>query len=269
MTPWSIEHAGRRVAASAPVTRATLGLLDPVDTWRPAVPLGPDRPEVVDGGSPADGPAWRTDTFSVVLDRSRPDVAHTTDPWFERGRDALWSYAMVDPAIVRAAWWADAPLLGRRLVQEGRFGPLRLRMATEVAAVVDGVVEVEGRTATVAGFEYRTLEGHLEDGWQSWQLWRWHDTGVLEHRGHTISRLAAIDSALISLGMRVFGRGMQRLAGMRSTARLRAIVDGDPKGTDAPASSGLVLSLASLPEAQRLVDPEKAASAVDGDEVRS
>lgn len=229
---------------------ATLDLLAEVGRWTPSVPTGPDRPTSEQREAADEG--WRTDTFSVVLDRRPPAELVDGDPWMRRGRLALWHYRMVDPGIVRAAWWADEPLLGRRLVQEGRFGPLRLRMATQVAAVVDDEVEVDGARATVAGFEYRTLTGHLEDGWQSWQLWRWHETGVLEHRGHTISRRGAIGNPVVALGMRVFGRTMQARAGRRSTARLGALVAGDPGRTDAPASDTPVRSLASLPGARTL-----------------
>ena len=252
MLPYHRTHRGRRVAASHPVTTETLDLMPEVERWRPSVPVGPDRP----GADPSTG--WRTDSFSVVLDRRTADELADGDPWFERGRTALWHYAMVDPRIVRAAWWADGDLLGRRLTQEGRFGPLRLRMATEVSAVVDGVVEVEEGVATVAGFEYRTLEGHLEDGWQSWQLWRWHDTGLLEHRGHTISRRGDLDNPVIALGMRVFGRGMQLLAGRMSTERLRGFVDGSV-ADDVDTSSAPVRGLAAVPGA-RLVDDSVVAS---------
>lgn len=248
-TPWHTTVDRRRVAASAPVLGRSLAMLDEVERWAPSVPLGPRRPTPDEH---ADDLHWTTDTFSVVLDRRDPAVLADGDPWLERGRTAMWSYRMVDPAIVRAAWWADTPLLGRRLVQEGRFGPLRLRMATEIAAVIDRDVEVDGQTATVVGFEYRTLAGHLEDGWQSWQLWRWHETGVLEHRGHTVSRRGATGNPVIDLGMRVFGRVMQRLAGRRSTSRLALFVGGDPHRTNAPASAMLVRSLVSLPGAQVL-----------------
>ena len=63
---------------------------------------------------------------------------------------------------------------------------------------------MEGRPARVSGWNYRTLEGHLEIGQMAWEVWKWEDTGAVEFHIHAFSRAAPTDSVLVRLGLRLF-----------------------------------------------------------------
>lgn len=215
--PWSTaDHHGRPVVATAPVRPAT------VATLHAATGLGPNvrEHELVD-------PAWQVDDHCTVLGRESPGPPEHGGV-HARAWEAVREYRMVDPAIVRACWYAGERLPGRLLVLEGRFGPLRFTMPVRIGVVREGRVRVGERWVHVAGWDYTTLAGHLERGRQDWTVWKWEDDGTVEFRSHVVSRRARIANPVVALGMGVFGRGMQVLSARRTAARLRALVGAQP-----------------------------------------
>lgn len=69
-------------------------------------------------------------------------------------------------------------------------------VGVRVLEVVDERRELDGRTGHVWGWRYGTLEGHVEQGEMSWEVWKWHDSGEVEFRVHAISREAPIRDPL-------------------------------------------------------------------------
>lgn len=224
---WSTtDPAGRAVVASAPTSRRA------VEQLARSADLGRnfDDADVEDPTG-----KWHVDDRCAGIAREAPGQPVRQGP-FARAADALRTYAMADPRIVRACWYAGVPLHDRVMILEGRFGPLRFRMPVRVGTVVDATVEVDGRRAHVNGWDYETLEGHLERGRMDWSVWKWLDDGGVEFRIHAVSRRAAIRNPVVALGMTVFGRAMQLAFTVRSQRRLRWIATGDPDPPEAASS---------------------------------
>ena len=78
------------------------------------------------------------------------------DSRFARAKTALANYQFSDPAIVMAHFDPASPLQSRRLLLEIKIWGLRYLCPTIVSVVRD--------EASVFGFRYDTLEGHLERG---------------------------------------------------------------------------------------------------------
>ena len=68
------------------------------------------------------------------------------------------------------------------------------------------------------GWNYRTLEGHVEIGQMDWEVWKWVDDGQVEFRVHAISRPARIPNPIVRLGFRLL-RKRERDAFLDSTKR--------------------------------------------------
>jgi uncharacterized protein (UPF0548 family) len=60
------------------------------------------------------------------------------------------------------------------------------------------------------GWNYRTLQGHLEMGHMDYEVRKLLDSGEVEFRIHAVSRPAHIPNPVIRLGFRLFGRRVQR-----------------------------------------------------------
>lgn len=142
---------------------------------------------------------------------------------FERAHAVLRRYEVADPALVRAFYDEPEPRPGRTMLLELRFRRLRFRVGVRVGEVYDEDREVDGRVARVAGWNYRTLEGHLEAGQLAWEVWEWRDTGEVEFRIHSFSRPAPTDSLLVRVGLRLVGRRQQLRFYRRACARIAAL----------------------------------------------
>jgi len=79
---------------------------------------------------------------------------------------------------------------------------------------------IEGREVRVWGWNYRTLQGHLEMGQMDYEVWKWTDSGVTEFRIHAVSKPARIPNPIIRLGFRLFGRFMQIRFAKRACDRM-------------------------------------------------
>ncbi len=163
--------------------------------------------------------SWAVDHRSALVGRE----ARGTPTWdgpFVRARTAIAAYRHVDPSIVRAGWFADAPLLGRDLVIEGRFTFLRFVMGLRVGGVLDREDVIDGRRCTRWGWNYQTLEGHLERGQMDFEVRKYHETGEVLFVLDAWSQRAAIANPLIRFGMFVFGRAMQHRFGRAAERRM-------------------------------------------------
>jgi uncharacterized protein (UPF0548 family) len=174
-------------------------------------------------GSPA-GSGWHVDDLAAPLASGS----------FERARAAMRRYEVADPAMVRAFYDEPEPQPGRTMLLELRVLGLRFAVGVRVGDVYDEERDVDGRPARVAGWNYRTVEGHLEIGQLAWEVWQWQDSGAVEFHIHAYSRPAPIESRLVRVGFRLIGRRQQLRFYRRACARMAALTaarGGSPRAT--------------------------------------
>ena len=93
-----------------------------------------------------------------------------------------------------------------------------VHVGVRVVEVYDDVRTIGGRHASVFGWTYRTLEGHVERGQMAWMVFKWHDTGAVEFRVHAVSRPASIRNLVVRIGFLLL-RGHERRLFLDSTER--------------------------------------------------
>lgn len=164
---------------------------------------------------------WRNDHLRTRLIGEPPGPPLPHGP-FALAKRLMRGYEFADPSIVRAFYDPDEPLEGRTMLLELSFhGLLRFNSGVRVTGVHDDRLHVDGREVYAWGWDYSTLEGHLEQGQMDWRVWKYADTGELEFRIDAFSRRAADPNLLIRLGFRLFGR-REQLAFLHSTLRRMA-----------------------------------------------
>jgi hypothetical protein len=100
-----------------------------------------------------------------------------------------------------------------------------------VGGVRDDESEIDGCRARIWGWNYRTLQGHLEMGQMDFEVWKWLDTGEVEFRIHSFSRRARIRNPLLRFGFRLFGRREQERFARHACARMAALTAAELEGT--------------------------------------
>jgi uncharacterized protein (UPF0548 family) len=167
--------------------------------------------------TPANG--WHADALSQALPAGSFAVASRL----------VREYEMADPALVRAEFDPDTPLLGRVMTLH-----LIFRRVLSVAARVK-VTEVWDEPG-LYGFEYATLPGHVEMGRMDYQVVE--DSGRVEFRLHAHSRASHEGPWWVRVGFRLFGRREQLrfyFACCRRMAELTARELGLPPDPSPPA----------------------------------
>jgi uncharacterized protein (UPF0548 family) len=152
---------------------------------------------------------WHVDDYRQPLPPEPPGPPLSDGSW-EAARRLMRDYQFADPSIIRAVYYPDRPLEQRDMLLEGRFLGFSFRFGCRVGGVNDELRVVEGRRVRVWGWNYRTLQGHLEMGQMDYEVWKWLDSGAVEFRIHVVSRPAHIPDPVIRLGFRLFGRAVQR-----------------------------------------------------------
>ena len=201
---------------------------------------------------------WHADALSQRLPGESPGPPEPDGPW-EVARRLVTDYRMADPAIVRATWDASAPLLGREMLLELRLYRL---LSVHAGVRVTRVWDEDRPEARVFGYEYATLQGHVEQGRMDYEVYKWHDDGAVEFRLHAHSRASHEGLPWVRLGFRLFGRREQvrfylrcceRMA--RLTARELGLPDEPPPPAvrlePADASDTAVLSERLVPRRTR------------------
>jgi uncharacterized protein (UPF0548 family) len=176
---------------------------------------------------------WKIDDY---LQHLPPEPPGSPAPGgsFEVAQGLMRDYAFADPAIVRAIYAEDSPFERRDMLLEGRFYGLRFHFGVRVGGLVDEEVAVDGRPLRRWGWNYRTLQGHLEMGQMDYEIRKWLDSGEVDFRIHAFSRPAHIPNPVIRLGFRVFGRWVQRRFARHACLRM-ARLTGARVGAGAPA----------------------------------
>jgi uncharacterized protein (UPF0548 family) len=152
---------------------------------------------------------WHVDDYAQPLPPEPPGPP-VPGGSFEAAQRLMRDYEFADPAIVRAVYAEDSPFESRDMLLEGRFHGLRFHFGVRVGGLVDAELAVDGRPVRRWGWNYRTLQGHLEMGQMDYEVRKWLDSGEVDFRIHAVSRPAHIPNPVIRLGFRVFGRRVQR-----------------------------------------------------------
>jgi len=177
---------------------------------------------------------WHVDDYCEPLPAEAPGPPVPGGTW-EVAQRLMRDYEFADPAIVRAVYYPDRPLDQRDMLLEARFYGLRFKLGVRVGGARDEVREVGGREVRVWGWNYRTLQGHLEMGQMDYELWKWLDSGEVEFRISAFSRRSPTGNPVVRLGFRVFGRHEQVKFARHACARMArlteaALSDREPDG---------------------------------------
>jgi uncharacterized protein (UPF0548 family) len=210
-----------------------------------------DKPLNFDLGDGRFGPdeGWLSDDYCQPLPGEPPGPPVAGGSW-EVARGLMRDYEFADPSIVRAVYHPDRPLEDRDMLLEARFYGLRFRFGVRIGGVVDETRTVDGRQVRVWGWNYRTLQGHLEMGQMDYEVWKWLDTGDVEFHTCRFSRRAKVANPIVRLGLALFGRRQQvkfaRRAGERMARLTQAALDQADAGVPRVADTVQVRPSASL-----------------------
>lgn len=172
---------------------------------------------------------WLSDDYCQPLPPEPPGPPVPGGSW-EAAQQLMRDYEFADPSMIRAVYHPDRPLEERDMLLEGRFYGLRFRFGVRVGGVVDETREVDGHQVRVWGWNYRTLQGHLEMGQMDHEVWKWLDTGDVEFHTCRFSRRAKVGNPVVRLGLRVFGRRQQEKFARRACERMARLTAAAVKG---------------------------------------
>lgn len=177
----------------------------------------------MDQATPENG--WSVDDLCQPLSGEPPGSPVKGGSW-ELARRLLLGYEFADPSIVRAFYDTDTPLEERNmLLKLQAYGLIHIFVGVRVGEVCDETRDMAGRRVRVWGWNYRTLEGHVEMGQMDWEVWKWLDSGAVEFHIRAASRPAHIGNPFVRIGFRVL-RGRERRLFLESTRRrMRAFTD--------------------------------------------
>jgi len=166
-------------------------------------------------------PSWHRYYSEAVIAREAPGSPEPGGP-FERARRAVAEYAFSDPSIVQGHFEATSELRGRPMVLELKVLGLHLLCGVVVRAVRDE------RTAgaSVWGFRYDTVEGHVEAGAEWFLLTKDHVTGEVRFRIQASWHEGTLPNWWTRVGFSLLARRYQRAWHRQAYARLRALVGG-------------------------------------------
>ena len=166
---------------------------------------------------------WRLDDYRQPLPPEPPGPPLRHGSW-ETARRLMRDYEFADPEIVRAIYYDDRQLEQRDMLLELRFHGLRFHVGVRIGGTRDDTTSIDGRPARVWGWNYRTLQGHLEMGQMDYDVRKWLDSGDVDFHIHAVSRPAAIRNPLIRLGFRLFGRREQLRFARHACERMAQLV---------------------------------------------
>jgi uncharacterized protein (UPF0548 family) len=156
--------------------------------------------------TPANG--WYADDVRRELPPEPPGDPVPDGSW-DTARRIARDYDFAEPSIVHGVFDRSEPLETRTMLLVLRFHGLRIRVGVRVGEVYDERRELDGRGGRVFGWNYRTLQGHVEKGQMDWQVWKFPDSGEVLFRICSFSRPARAGNALAGLGFRLVGRREQ------------------------------------------------------------
>ncbi len=185
------------------------------------LPLNFDVPEV------PGAPDWNIDDFRQQL-RAEPPGAPLPGGTWEIACALVRDYKFADPALVPRVHRSAETLAESDLLLVTRFYGLTFRLPCRVGEVVDDTASGVRRW----GWNYRTLQGHLEQGQMGFSVRKDLATGAVEFRVQAYSRVAPIANPVVRLGFELFGRSTQ-LRFIRGACRRMAVLS-DPAKNGPP-----------------------------------
>jgi uncharacterized protein (UPF0548 family) len=162
---------------------------------------------------------WTVDGTEEAIGVEAPGPP-VPDGVFERARQGVLQYDFSDPSIVVGHFDPHAPLVGRNLLLEMKVMGFRFLGGCRVHSVRDE----PGRTGTLFGFRYDTLEGHIERGFEWFLLSKDHATGEVRFKIEAHWQLGDFPTWWSRLGFRLFGERYRALWRRRAPERLRQLV---------------------------------------------
>lgn len=196
----------------------------------------------LEGASPGSG--WTITELCQSLPSEQPGMPVEDGSW-QIARRLMSGYEFADPSIVRAYYDPAVPLERRdMLLKLQAFGFAYVFVGVRVGEVFELTREIGGRNARIWGWNYRTLDGHVEMGQMDWEVWKWLDDGQVEFRVHAVSRAARIPNPIVRLGFHLL-RDREREAFLDSTKRRMrtftelALTDKDPDRTIRDAAAAV------------------------------
>lgn len=188
---------------------------------------------------------WSITDICQPLPGEPPGMPLDDGSW-QIARRLMSGYEFADPSIVRAYYDPAVPLERRNMLLKLQAAVIaHLFVGVRVGEVYEQTREVEGRRARMWGWNYRTLEGHVEMGQMDWQVWKWLDDGRVEFRVHAVSRAARIPNPIVRLGFHLL-RDRERRAFLQSTKRRMrtftelALTDENPDRTIRSAAEAVI-----------------------------
>jgi uncharacterized protein (UPF0548 family) len=182
---------------------------------------------------------WHVDDVRRALPTEPPGDPVPGGSW-ERARRLARNYDFAEPSIVEGVFDREEPLENRTMLLILHFHGLRFQVGVRVGEVYDEARELDGRAGRVFGWNYRTLQGHVEQGQMDWQVWKFPETGEVLFRISSFSRPARAGNPLIRFGFRIFGR-REQLRFLRLTAeRMGRLTRGQARYRGAGAGSSAV-----------------------------
>ena len=151
---------------------------------------------------------WHVDDMIEPLPHEGSGPPAEGGSW-QVARQMLIDNQLADPGVVSVLYDRDAPLAGRDMLLTVRFVGLRFRVGVRVGDVYEETVDIDGRPVHVFGWDYRTLEGHFEEGQMHYEIWKWLETGDVEFHLRAVSRPAKNGPFFPRTGFRLFGRAPQ------------------------------------------------------------
>ena len=151
---------------------------------------------------------WHADDVRRALPPEPPGAPTPAGSW-ETARQIARNYDFVDPSTVRGVFDREEPLEQRTMLLILHFHRLRIYVGVRVGNVYDEERTLDGRRGRVFGWNYRTLEGHVEQGEMKWEVWKFPETGEVLFRVASFSRAARRGNLLVRFGFRLFGRRQQ------------------------------------------------------------
>jgi hypothetical protein len=174
-----------------------------------------DLAELADASA---GTGWTITDLCQPLPGEPPGMPLAAGSW-QIARWLMSGYGFADPSIVRAYYDANIPLERRNmLLRLQALGVAHLYVGVRVGEVYERTRELGGKHVRVWGWNYRTLEGHVEVGQMDWEVWKWLEDGHVEFRVHAVSRPARIPNPVVRLGFHLL-RDREREAFLDSTKR--------------------------------------------------
>jgi uncharacterized protein (UPF0548 family) len=151
---------------------------------------------------------WYADDVRRTLPSEPPGDPLPAGSWNTARRIAR-DYDFADRSIVEGVFDRSKPLEDRTMLLVLRFHALRIHVGVRVGDVYNENRELDGRSGRLFGWNYRTLEGHVEKGQMDWQVWKFPDSGEVLFRIRSFSRPAGGGNFLVRTGFQLVGRREQ------------------------------------------------------------